>query len=136
MLATAAAGAASADPTLAGAAPPNRTLALAQDRGCFVCHRIGGGPASVASALPMAPSFRDIARRYRDQADAGARLTDVVVNGTPGESGRHWRDQAMGSTMFGDHIVSEDEARELVAWILAMDAPAPKTKPKAAKARP
>jgi cytochrome c len=127
MLATVAADAAAAD----------RMLALAQDRGCFVCHEMGGGPVPVASLLPTAPSFRDIARRYRGQAGAAAHLADTVANGTPGESGRHWQEQAMGSGMFGDHIVSEDEARALVAWILAMDvAPAPATRPKAGKAKP
>lgn len=119
------------------AGAPDAMRNLAQDRGCFVCHEVGNGPRPAAQLLPTAPSFRDIARRYRGQEHAAARLTEIVVNGTPGEHARHWQDQAAGDVMFGDHIVSDDEARRLVAWILAMDAkPSPTRPAPAGKAGP
>jgi cytochrome c len=100
---------------------------LARDRGCFVCHEVGTGPPPVAQLLPTAPSFRDIARRYRGKPDAQARLVGIVVHGTPGESGRHWKYEAGAGPMGpNDLMVSQGEAERLVAWILALDRPAPR----------
>ena len=103
------------------AAQPDATLQLARDRGCLVCHEVGGGPPAVAQALPHAPSFHDIAARYRRDPGAKARLVGVVVHGSQGDSGRHWPNQAAFTRMFPNELmVSDDEAQALVAWILAM----------------
>ena len=78
-------------PAASRAAQTDATLQLARDRGCLVCHQVGGGAPPVAQALPAAPSFHDIAARYRKDPNAVDRLAAIVVHGTQGDNGRHWK---------------------------------------------
>jgi cytochrome c551/c552 len=89
---------------------------MAADYGCTLCHREAPAPRPVAGT-PLAPSWREIAARYRGR-DAEAELTRIVMEGAdPAE--RHWKDRhdfvAMGANA---PRVAPDEARALVRWLL------------------
>jgi cytochrome c551/c552 len=97
----------------AGNDPAMRTLAAAQ--GCTLCHRDAPAPREVAGT-PLAPSWREIAARYRGR-DAEAELARIV---TQGADQRHWKDRhdfaAMGAN---SPRIEPDEARAIVRWILS-----------------
>ena len=89
---------------------------MASDYGCTLCHRDSPGPREAAGA-PLAPSWRDIAARYRSR-DAETELTRLVMEGAdPGE--RHWKDRHDFTSMGANAPrVTPDQARALVRWIL------------------
>ena len=60
--------------TMAGAA--NAQEDLAKSGGCLTCHAV--------DAKKMGPSFKDIAAKYKGQADAPAKLFDKVRKGGSG----------------------------------------------------
>ena len=92
---------------------------LAVDRGCYTCHAEKAVPPSANSTLPSAPSWPEIARRYRGRADAEDYLTGIVISGT-GKGKRHWPNEAAFASMLpNDAEVTPEEARSLVKWILA-----------------
>lgn len=110
----------------AGAAPPAKPDAATQpeavrarivESGCPGCHR--DKPDADATGKPLAPSFHDIAQRYRGVPDAETRLTHVVIEGGNPRR-RHWQDRADFASMGANapHI-KPHEAREFVRWILA-----------------
>jgi cytochrome c551/c552 len=106
---------------LAAAAPrPDEHDArqLATERGCMLCHAEIGAP--VIQTPPAAPSFRDIAARYRNRADAEEVLTRTVINGSSPDE-RHWaRSAAFASMLPNEQEATPDEARTLVRWILSL----------------
>jgi len=90
---------------------------LAADRGCMLCHH--ESPARPDSTLASAPSWREIAARYRGKAGAEDELTQFVLAGTDPKH-RHWANQAAFAAMPPNRVeVTPDEARTLVRWILA-----------------
>jgi cytochrome c len=100
------------------AAPLEGMRALAELRGCSFCHR--EAPAAAGhDALPIAPSWREIAARYGGRPGAEAELIRVVMEGAnPAE--RHWTRRVEFAAMRGNAgQISADEARTLVRWILA-----------------
>lgn len=103
------------------AAQPSSTEmnALASDKGCYLCHR--AEPTKQGEALPLAPSWRDIARKYAGQKDAENRLTEIVVAGS-GRGGKehHWKGRVRDGAMLPNiKELDEDQARQLVHWILS-----------------
>ena len=91
----------------------------AGELGCTVCHRVSRTPRAESEAPPLAPSFDEIAARYRGKPGAEQRLTGVVTDGEPpGE--RHWKDR-LDFTSMGANAprVSRARARALVRWILS-----------------
>lgn len=88
---------------------------LAEERGCAFCHR--EAPAA-AEALPLAPSWREIATRYRGRVGAVADLAAIVEQGAdPAE--RHWANRLDFTAMRANAPqVSPAEARALARWIL------------------
>ena len=98
---------------------------FAGERGCTVCHREAPSPREPDSAAPLAPSWREIAARYRGDPDAERRLTRTILQGAD-PSERHWKDRLDFNSMQGNEArVSPDEARALVRWILS----SPQTRP-------
>lgn len=92
---------------------------LASDRGCTLCHREGPQPREEGDALPLAPSFREIAARYRGKAGAEEKLTHIVIEGAD-PADRHWKARMEFNRMGANAPnVTPDEARSLVRWILA-----------------
>jgi cytochrome c len=95
---------------------------LARDAGCNLCHEVESAPPGSASLLPAAPSFEDIARRYRADPQAADKLSSIVFLGTgPLRRDRHWTGKAQFDTMYPNHLeVSEEDARTIVEWILTL----------------
>lgn len=77
---------------------------MARARNCLTCH------ATDRSLL--APSFREIARRYADQPDADTRLTASITNGSRGVWG--------SIPMPASPQLAPGEAEQLAQWILEM----------------
>ncbi|HUJ01446.1 MAG TPA: c-type cytochrome [Usitatibacter sp.] len=90
---------------------------LAADRGCMLCHHEqAAGPNAV---VPSAPSWHEIAERYRGKAGAEDQLTRLVLVGTDAQH-RHWQSQAAFTNMPANQVeVTPAEARSLVRWILS-----------------
>ena len=93
---------------------------LANDRGCTTCHREVSAGAKDDSALAMAPSWHDIAARYRNVPDARARLAALVLAGSD-PNDRHWKNNAAFDRMMANEIATTpQEADQLVRWILSL----------------
>jgi cytochrome c551/c552 len=105
--------------TTARAAHAERMRHLAGELGCTVCHRDPSPTQAADPATPLAPSWHEIATRYRGQPGAEARLMRIVTQGSDTRHS-HWRDRLEFATMEGNaRRVSPDEARALVRWILS-----------------
>ena len=76
---------------------------LATSKNCMACH-------AVEKKL-VGPSYKDVAAKYAGQADAVEKLTVKVMKGGSGVWGP--------VPMPANAQVSADEAKKLVAWILA-----------------
>ena len=94
---------------------------LASDKGCYLCHRAQPGKPGPNEALPLAPSWKDIAREYKGQADAEDRLAEIVLSGSGrGGKDRHWQGKVSEVGMLPNaKEIDEDQAGQLVHWILS-----------------
>lgn len=98
----------------AGPAAALDEFELAQNGGCFVCHR--------GVEQRLGPAFKDIAEKYASQKDAKARIATHIVNGT-GPAGQGWLQEGKAKLPFmpaNGNVTSEDAAR-LATWILSID---------------
>ena len=77
------------------AAPASSQEALAKSEGCMNCHDV--------STKKVGPSFKDIAAKYKGQADAEAKLVTAISEGKG-----HPKTKASG-----------DNAKSLVKWVLS-----------------
>lgn len=77
--------------------------ALAEKSGCFSCHAM--------HSKIVGPAFADVAAKYKGDAEAPARLAQKVRDGGKGTWGR--------IPMPPHPNLKEDEAKELVAWVLS-----------------
>lgn len=84
-------------------APAMADLQLATAKNCMACH-------SVDKKL-VGPSFKDVAAKYAGQKDAAAKLEAKVIKGGSGVWGP--------VPMPANAQVNPDDAKKLVAWILA-----------------
>lgn len=95
-------------------------LRLATDSGCMSCHSILPTPKRADGLPPIAPAWRDIAIKYRDDPGASNRLTRTVMTGSNPYS-RHWAGKVGAVTMPPNAVaVTEADARMLVNWILVL----------------
>ena len=95
-------------------------LKLATDRGCMACHSILPTPKRADGLPPIAPAWRDIAVKYRDDPGASNRLTRTVMTGSNPRV-RHWAGKVSDVTMPPNvAAVTQAEARALVNWILVL----------------
>ena len=95
-------------------------LKLATDRGCMACHSILPTPKRADGLPPIAPAWRDIASKYRDDPGASERLTRTVMTGSNPKS-RHWAGKVSDVTMPSNAaVVTQPEARALVNWLLVL----------------
>jgi cytochrome c len=93
---------------------------LADERGCTTCHQENPVPKGSKAIIASAPSWREIAARYRGRADAEAQLAREVVGGTDPKV-RHWKNEAAFTSMLPNEVaVTDDEARSMVRWILSL----------------
>lgn len=78
--------------------------ALAQRNGCFACHMI--------DQEAMGPQWCDVARKYRNDKDAEARLMDKIAKGGSG---------VWGEMMMPPHPqISEADRRALAKFVLSL----------------
>jgi cytochrome c551/c552 len=90
---------------------------LARDRGCAVCHN--EKPAAPGAIIASAPSWREIAARYRGKPGAEEELVRLVIRGTDADR-RHWKNSSAFASMPPNEVeTTPDEARVLVRWILS-----------------
>jgi cytochrome c len=95
-------------------------LKLATRSGCMACHSILPTPKRADGLPPIAPAWRDIALRYRDDPSASNRLTRTVMTGSK-PNARHWVGKVGPAMMPPNAVaVSEADARMLVNWILVL----------------
>ena len=103
-------------------AQAERMRLLAGERGCTVCHREAPTQRDADEALPLAPSWREIAARYRGHAGAEERLARAVSGGAD-PSGSHWKGRLEFNRMDANPTLTRQEARLLVRWILSSPSP-------------
>lgn len=95
-------------------------LKLATSRGCMACHSILPTPKRADGLPPIAPAWRDVAVKYRDDPGASERLTGIVLTGA-NPNARHWAGKVGAVSMPPNaSAISEAEARALVNWILVL----------------
>ncbi len=95
-------------------------LQLATNSGCMACHSILPVAKRADGLPPIAPAWRDVAIKYRDDPGASNRLTRTVMTGSNPQS-RHWAGKVGAVTMPPNAAaVSEADARMLVNWILVL----------------
>lgn len=114
-----AAQAAAAAGTPAQAGESEAMKRLAAERGCTVCHQAQPPVSGSNTIIAPAPSWREIAARYRGRPGAEDQLTRLVIGGSePGA--RHWKNRAAFTDMLPNAAeTSPEEARSLVRWILS-----------------
>ena len=76
--------------------------ALAKSKNCMSCHAI--------DKKLVGPSYKEVAAKYKGDAKAPAMLATKVKAGGKG---------AWGQIPMPPNNVTEDEAKKLVAWVLA-----------------
>jgi len=91
-------------------------LALAATSGCLSCHAVE--PDNTPRTVPLAPSFREIAAHYADQADSQEYLLKSVLEGTMGQD-KKWPEVNM-QFMPPSVALREQDAQQLVQWILGL----------------
>ena len=78
-------------------------IELAQSKNCLSCHML--------DQKLVGPAYRDVAARYAGQDEALGRLAEKVQKGGTG---------VWGSAVMPPNQVSQEEARQLVGWILSL----------------
>ncbi len=112
-----------AAPLLAVAGPDDAMIGLARNAGCLTCHQVEPGGKGPDGLPPIGPAWRDVAAKYKGAKGAQAQLTATVMKGSnPYDS--HWKGQASGLAMPPNAVaIKEADAKKLVGWILALEAP-------------
>ncbi|MDE2400298.1 MAG: c-type cytochrome [Burkholderiales bacterium] len=77
---------------------------LAQKKACLACHGI--------DKKVIGPAYLDVAKKYKGQKDAEAKLVQKVLKGGSGVWGT--------VPMPANAQVNEAEAKQLVTWILSL----------------
>jgi cytochrome c len=108
-------------PAMAASPSSSEMDDLASAKGCYLCHRAVPAPRKADGVLPYAPSWQDIARRYKGDDGAQQRLTDIVLAGSWNDARqRHWVGKVSEVGMLPNvKEIDEDQARHLVHWILS-----------------
>ena len=87
-----------------GAGVASADQALAQKSACMSCHQV--------AKKVVGPSFQDVAKKYKGDAKAADHIVQVIKKGGKG---------VFGPVPMPPHPqVSDDNAKKLADWILAM----------------
>lgn len=92
-------------------------LAMATTSGCTICHEMN--PLGKIKAIPLAPSFREIAAYYDGKPGARENLRDSVKNGTLNKR-KVWENINMRFMPPNVNVRNQDVAT-LVDWVLSLD---------------
>jgi len=87
----------------AASAPATADEKLARDKGCTACHAVG--------KKIVGPDYAEVAKKYKGDKEAPARLAGAIVKGSSGKWGQ--------IPMPPNAKVSEDEAKKLAVWVLS-----------------
>ena len=88
---------------IAASTPARADLALATAKNCMACHAV--------DKKLVGPSYKDVAAKYAGQKDSAEKLAGKVIKGGSGVWGP--------VPMPANAQVSAEEAKNLVAWVLA-----------------
>ena len=86
------------------AAPVLADEALAKSKNCMACHAI--------DKKLVGPAYKDVAKKYAGQKDAGDKLAAKIMKGGSGVWG--------AIPMPANAQVNEADAKKLAAWVLAL----------------
>lgn len=86
------------------AAPAMASLELAQKGGCTACHTV--------DKKLVGPAYKDVAAKYKGQADAATKLAEKVRKGGSGV----WGPIPMSPN--GVEKINDADLKAVVAWIL------------------
>lgn len=89
-------------------------LALANASGCFICH---GVTPKEDNSTPLAPSYQEVALRYRDVPEAHEKLVDRVLHGTLYRE-QNWSGDVAMRFMPPNVNINRETAEVLVNWVL------------------
>jgi cytochrome c len=76
---------------------------LAKDKGCTACH--------ANDKKLVGPAYKDVAKKYKGDAGAAAKLAEKVIKGGQG---------VWGPIPMPPNKVTDDEAKKLVSYVLSM----------------
>ena len=94
--------------------------ALATNSGCLICHHIESGAKGPNGMAPIGPNWEDVSLRYKGRNDVAETLVKAVLNGSNTYSS-HWTGKVSGMAMPPNAVaITEDDAKRLVNWILAL----------------
>jgi cytochrome c len=85
------------------AAPVRADDKLLKDKGCTACH--------ANDKKLVGPAYKEVAKKYKGDAAAPAKLAEKVIKGGQG---------VWGPVPMPPNKVSDDDAKKMVAFILAM----------------
>ncbi len=91
-------------------------LILSTQSGCAACHLMDASPDS--RLMPLAPAYREIAARYRDDSDAQKKLVRSIMQGTRSAT-KIWPNVNM-QFMPPNVGLAREDADRLAAWILEL----------------
>ncbi|MBU0654091.1 MAG: c-type cytochrome [Gammaproteobacteria bacterium] len=91
-------------------------LTLAAQNGCIACH--GVSKTKDSHYIPLAPTFHDVAERYKASENPKAVLLDSIMHGTVDKE-KKWPDTNM-RFMPPNPSLSQQDAETLVDWILSL----------------
>ena len=86
------------------AAPVLADEALAKSKNCMACHAI--------DKKLVGPAYKDVAKKYAGQKDAGDKLAAKIMKGGSGVWG--------AIPMPANAQVNDADAKKLAAWVLAL----------------
>jgi len=106
----------------AATANDDAMIALATHSGCMTCHSIKPVSPSDPGAKPVGPAWADVAAKYKGKKGAAQKLTATVMQGS-NPYASHWKGKVTGLAMPPNAVaIQRDDARQLVRWILSLDA--------------
>ena len=93
---------------------------LASASGCMTCHGIETSKPGPNGLKPIGPAWSEVAKQYKGKPGATDFLTRIVLEGSNPYSS-HWKNKAAGIAMPPNAVVvSENQARQIVYWILSL----------------
>lgn len=81
-------------------------LAVATKAGCMACHNV--------DKKVVGPAYKDVAKKYKGQADAPAKLADKVRKGGSG----NWGSIPMSPN--DEKKISDADLKAVISWVLKM----------------
>ena len=92
----------------------DKTLELVTERGCLTCHFL---KHDQSKKIKLAPSYEEVAARYKDDNKAVEYITNRILNGTV-KTQQNWKGEVNMRFMPPNVNVSRLEANQITSWIL------------------